>query len=331
MSPLRGITSIKLKFGLVIVAAVGVAALVSQFGYRSGWPVWPRPLIAAAISLLMVHFLAKGMTSPLRDMEAAVSRMAKGDYHHRIESASVDEVGRLAVAFNTMSGELAKIEQERRDLVTNVSHELRTPLAALRAQLENMIDGVTKPTAEQLDVTLNQSLRLEALISRLMDLARLESGQTSLRLANVSLLALLETAAAEAAVRSPACEFSVTCPLDLKAEVDEHLMLQVFANLLDNAARHHKGDTPVEIEATPGNPAKVDVAKIEIRDRGEGLSTEQTDRVFDRFYRADADRSPSSGGAGLGLTIARGIVELHGGLIRAEANHPQGLRVIVEL
>lgn len=331
MNVLRGITSIKLKFGLVIVAAVGVAALVSQFGYRSGWPVWPRPIIAAAISLLMVHFLAKGMTSPLRDMEAAVSRMSKGDYRQRVETASVDEVGRLAVAFNEMSGELAKIEQERRDLVTNVSHELRTPLAALRAQLENMIDGVTKPTAEQLDVTLNQSLRLEALISRLMDLARLESGQTSLRLTKVSLPDLLETAAAEAAVRSPSCRFDVTCAPDLKAEVDEHLMLQVFANLLDNAARHHDSDASIEIEATQAHVQRGDALQIEIRDRGAGLSSEQTDRIFDRFYRADAGRSPSSGGAGLGLTIARGIIELHGGLIRAEANHPRGLRVIVEL
>ena len=219
MNTLHRIPSIKVKFGIVIVVAIGVATLVSQYGYRSGWAVWPRPLVAAAISLLMVQVLAKGMTRPLREMEAAATRMAKGEYHHRIETASIDEVGRLADAFNVMSGELGKIERERRDVVINVSHELRTPLAAVRAQLENMIDGVTRPTPEQLNVTLAQTLRLESLIARMMELARLESGQTELRRTMVDVDTLLHSAADEAAVRAPAAAIPgerCTRPEDLR-------------------------------------------------------------------------------------------------------------------
>ena len=103
--------------------------------------------------------------------------------------------------------------------------------------------------------------------------------------------------------------------------------MSVLANLLDNAARHHRGSGPIEVEAS----WRADGVHIEIRDSGPGLSTDEADRVFERFYRADHDRSKAAGGAGLGLSIARGIVELHGGVIRAEANHPHGLRMIIEL
>lgn len=327
MNLLRSIPSLKLKFGLVIVGAIGIATVFSQIGFRLGWPIWLRPIVSMLVSLVFVQFIAKGMTSPLRQMERAVDRMAHGDYRHRVETDSVDEVGRLADSFNVMSAELSKIETERRDLVMNVSHELRTPLAALRAQLENMIDGVTQPTPDQLDATLAQSLRLEALIGRLMELARIESGQTSLRLAPTNVTDLLLSAVAEAELRSPTADFELDSPLDLKTDLDDTLMMQVLANLLDNAARHAAAGTAVRVEAR----TRGDGIRIEVLDAGPGLEPEDASRIFERFWRADTDRSSSSGGAGLGLSIARGIVELHGGTIAAEANQPHGLRIVIDL
>lgn len=326
MNLLAGITSLKLKMSIVIVVAIGVAAVMSQFGARSGWPVWLGLAAASVLSLVMVQILAKGTTRPLRELERAVSEMQKGDYRQRVAPESVDEVGRLADAFNAMSSELARTERERKDMLMNVSHELRTPLAALRAQLENMIDGVTEPTPRQLESTLAQSMRLESLIERMMHLARLESGQAELVTVPVTVISLVEGAIDAVELATSGTSFEVNCPNHIKVDVDEDLMVQVLTNLVENAVRFG-GHEPVEIEAR----ATGETVTIEVCDRGPGVSEGDTDRIFERFYRADAARSRSSGGAGLGLAIARGIVELHGGTIAAEAHHPHGLRVILQL
>jgi len=327
MNPLRRIPSIKIKIGVVIVFAIVVAAAFTQVGARLGWPPWLSPVVACALSLGIVHVLARGMTRPLRQIETAVEQMARGDYRQRVETDSVDEAGRLADAFNAMSAELAAIEQERRDLIANVSHELRTPLAAVRAQLENMADGFTPSTSEQLELTLAQCARLEDLISRLMNLSRIESGQTDLAVAPVVVRDLLQTASAEARLRFPDVTFEVSCPDDLKASLDEQLFHQVLANLADNAARHSPPGGVVDLAATAGAGR----ATIEVRDGGPGVRADQTDRIFERFYRSDADRSTASGGAGIGLSIARSIVELHGGEITAEHNQPSGLKMVIAL
>src|SRR5437660_1349441 len=131
--PLDVVSSIKLKLGIAIVAAVGVSSAVSYLGFRVGLPLWPRPLISAATALVMIQVLARGMTSPLRQMADAAEAMARGDYGRRVTATSRDEVGALARAFNAMAGDLAELDRWRRDLVANVSHELRTPIAALQA------------------------------------------------------------------------------------------------------------------------------------------------------------------------------------------------------
>lgn len=328
MNLLRGIRSIKVKISIIIVFAIAVAAVMTQLGARLGWPQWLSPLVACGLSLGLVHVLARGLTQPLRQIEAAVEKMAAGDYRQRVETESMDEAGRLADAFNAMSADLAAIEQERRDLIANVSHELRTPLAAVRAQLENMVDGFTPSNAEQLEVTLAQCQRLEHLISRLMNLSRIESGQTRIEPLPTHVADLLQAAVAEARLRSPQADFVVGCGADLKADIDEQLFHQVLANLLDNAARYSDDKSPVWVDARSSDGAG---AIIEVRDQGPGVAPADLERIFERFFRAASDRSTASGGAGIGLSLARTIVELHGGTIHAEANEPHGLRMIVEL
>ena len=129
------------------------------------------------MSLVVARLMARGMTQPLRDMAAAARRMEVGDYSARIQTRSRDEVGELAAAFNRMSAELEHLEQSRRDLVANVSHELKTPIAAIRAHLENLLDGVEQPEPATLEVMLAQVERLGRLVDQLLDLSRLESGE----------------------------------------------------------------------------------------------------------------------------------------------------------
>ena len=167
MRPLDRLPSIKLKLGVVILAGVAVSTTVSVVGYHWGWPVGLRPLVAAVLSIGLVQLLSRGMTSPLREMASAAQAMAKGDYDRPVTATSHDEVGDLARAFNEMAAELAEVDRMRRDLVANVSHELRTPLGALRATLENLVDGVQPSDEQALAAMLRQVERLGRLVEQL--------------------------------------------------------------------------------------------------------------------------------------------------------------------
>ena len=326
--PLDGLPSIKWKLGAVIVAAVAVTVVVVDFGVRAGVSPILSALAAGSLSILMVQVLARGMTSPLREMASATRAMAQGDYGRRVTSTSRDEVGELARAFNAMAAELAETDRMRRDLVANVSHELRTPITALQAGLENLVDGVEPPGPEQLRTMLKQAERLGRLVTQLLDLSRLESGAIPLQRSAFEVQPVLEDAADESRLHAPHVQVSVLVDEPgLVADGDPERVHQVVANLLENAIRHSPTGGKVEVRARPD---KGRVA-IEVLDEGPGIPEEEASRVFERFYRADTARSSSAGGAGLGLAIARWIVDLHGGDIRAERRAPTGCRMVVLL
>jgi signal transduction histidine kinase len=326
--PLDGLPSIKWKLGTVIVAAVLVTVVVVDLGVRAGVSPVLSGLAAGSLSILMVQVLARGMTSPLREMAAASRAMARGDLARRVTATSRDEVGELARAFNAMAAELAEVDRMRRDLVANVSHELRTPITALQAGLENLVDGVEPPGPEQLRTMLKQAERLGRLVTQLLDLSRLESGALPLQRSAFEVRPVLEDAADESRLHAPHVQVSVSVDEPgLVADGDPERVHQVVANLLENAIRHSPAGGKVEVRA---HPEKGRVA-IEVLDEGPGIPEEEASRVFERFYRADTARSSSAGGAGLGLAIARWIVDLHGGDIRAERRAPTGCRMVVLL
>lgn len=326
--PLDRITSIKTKLGVVIVAAVVLTAVLGIAGARTGLPLWLCGLAAVGISLAMVQFLARGMTAPLRAMAAAAGDMAEGRYDRRIETSARDEVGELARAFNSMAADLGEVDRERRELIANVSHELRTPIGALRAVLENIVDGVEPADPETLRTMLAQAERLGRLVSQLLDLSRLDAGAEPLVSRRFPVAPLLEGAVRDARAASGSAvtvQLSVE-PSTLAAAGDPDRIRQVMDNLLDNAIRHSPDGGRVRVGARNGR-GTID---LEVSDEGPGIPAGEADRVFERFYRADSAHS-ADGGTGLGLAIARWIVELHGGTIRAEARVPRGCRMIVAL
>ena len=321
--PLRRVPSIKRKIALLIVIATATAAVVSQVGIHAGWPVWVRPIVACAISLLLVEFLAHGLTSPLRDMERATTRMARGDYSVRIRHGSSDEVGRLASAFNAMATELAEVDRQRRDLVANASHELRTPITALQATLENLIDGVVPTTPTTLTTMHAQVERLARLVHDLLDLSRLEAGVAPMHTEPVAIVDLVESVVGEVRAALPALVVRVTAGRDdLKVQGDADRIGQVLTNLLTNAARY-SAHVDVLVDEVGGD------VRLAVVDDGPGIPAGEEGRIFERFYRAD--RARNSAGSGLGLAISRWIVEQHGGRIRAERLDPHGCRMVVEL
>jgi signal transduction histidine kinase len=325
--PLDRFDSIKLKLGLVIVAAVLMTAVINELGLLWNVKAPVRLVAAATFSMLLVQLLARGMTSPLREMADATQAMASGDYSRRVTASSSDEVGDLARAFNAMAADLAETDRVRRDLVANVSHELRTPISAVQARLENLIDGVEPPDPEVLGAMLAQVQRLGRLVSQLLDLSRLESGAVPLDRQPFPVRSVLDDVAREARLHDPDAVLEVETPEGLQVDGDAERLHQVVANLVANALRHSPPGAPVRLlaRATPSHVA------IEVLDLGPGIDPADATRVFERFYRTDAARSSADGGTGLGLAIARWIVDLHGGTIRPEPNHPNGCRMVVTL
>lgn len=325
MRPLDPVTSLKTKLGLVIVAAVGVTVAVFTVGVRLGIPIVVLALIAGALSLAMIQVLARGMTSPLREMAEAAAAMAGGDYSKRVTATSRDEVGRLASSFNAMAAELAETDRIRRDLVANVSHDLRTPLSSLRVTLENMIDGVTPLDDQALTAMLTQVDRLGTLVDQLLELSRLESGAIPFEPIDTDVTALLRRTVAELGPHNPRIEMSVQ-PM-LRAGVDPDRLHQAVSNLLHNALRHSPKEEPVRLSAWVAHGSLT----IEVTDSGPGLAPGEAEKVFERFYRGDSARSADEGGAGLGLAIARWIVDLHGGSIEALPAEPSGCRMVIRI
>ncbi len=279
--------------------------------------------IAAVIALVLARWFARGMTQPLRDMAEAAKKMETGDYSQRIVTSSRDEVGQLAVAFNRMSQELEHLEASRRDLVANVSHELKTPITAIRAHLENLLDGVEQPDPATLQVMLAQSERLGRLVEQLLDLSKLESGEVPLKREEVRLGPLVTRVVSEIDVARSDRKVAVASevPDDLPAiEGDPERVHQVLFNLIDNAVRFTPEGGAVHVEAHRQNGS----VEISVVDTGVGIPDEALPRLFERFYRVDSARSREDGGTGIGLAIARSVVEAHGGHIRARSELGRG-------
>jgi signal transduction histidine kinase len=340
MTLLQRLPTIRSKLGSVIVFAVALTILLVYLILGVGFQVftirermWELVLagvIGAAIALVIARWVARGMTQPLRDMAQAAHRMETGDYSQRVTTDSRDEVGQLAVAFNRMSSELESLERLRRDLVANVSHELKTPISALRAHLENLLDGVERPDPETLQVMLAQSERLGRLVDQLLDLSRLESGDVPLERGNVELAPLVAEVLSEIEVARPerGVRLADAVPKDIPPVfADRERVHQVLFNLLDNAVRFTPEGGRVTVSASRHN-GSVDVA---VADTGPGIAAEDLARVFERFYRVDESRSRDDGGTGIGLAIARSVVEAHGGRIWAESEPGRGTTFTFEL
>lgn len=328
LRPLDPVRSIKVKLGVVVVASLAVGLLVATVSLQLvGTGTWWALAAAMTAALVLTQVLAHGMTSPLRQMTAAAAAMAAGRPAPPVATSSRDEVGRLARAFTDMSAQLAAADAQRRALLADVAHELRTPVAALRAELENLLDGVRPADRTALAQTLAQAERLGALVEDLLDLARAEGGDGQLDPTPVDLAPLVEDVARQVATAHGVASVQVLVAPGLVAWADEARLRQVLTNLVDNAVRHGSRDGRVAVLARPGDDGGV---VVEVQDDGPGIPAHERATVFERFRTASASASRGTGGTGLGLAIARWAVQLHGGRIAVVDQGP-GCTVRVEL
>ncbi|BFU47914.1 ATP-binding protein [Krasilnikovia sp. MM14-A1004] len=309
--PLDPVRSIKAKLSLALGFAGGVGLLVFWWSIDFMRVELSWLAIAVALALVTLQVMAHGATVPLREMTVAARAMARGDYSRRVRTRSRDEVGELAAAFNQMAADLAAADQHRRELIANVSHELRTPITALQGLLENIVDGVAVAEPETMETALSQTQRLGRLVAELLDLSRLDAGVVPLAREPVDVADLLSDVVREATVNATGAgrdvRFTASAP-NVVIHGDRERLHQVFANLLDNAARHSPPGGTVTIHAERRHGHLL----LAVTDEGDGIPPAERERVFERFTRGER---ATDGGTGLGLAIARWVVQLHQGTI----------------
>lgn len=318
----RSLLVVALSSLLIAVVAAVIAARL-MFVSRDELTAF---LVLLGVTAAFASLLAIVVSQPLRDdvrhLESTVRRIEAGDRSIRVESLRSDELGHVGRAIDdlvdrldTLERERAAVEEERRALLSNIGHDLRSPLTALQAALEAMIDGVAPDPQRYLRSMQRDVEALGSLIDDLYLLARLDAGRFDLERVPIDLVELADGAVESLAPTATAA--SVSLALDAGDPV--HVVAspvslsRVIRNLIDNAIRHAPTGSTVHVSVTTRDGAVVRVA-----DEGAGFPREFREHAFDRFTRADPSRNRQSGGGGLGLAIARGLVEAHGGEIWIE-------------
>lgn len=369
--PLDHVRSLKLRLGLLIVLAIGVTLvtmlIAGALDVRLRWGV----LASVVLSLGTVQVVARGTVAPVRRLQHAATRVAAGEHGVRVPVTGWDEVAELSRAFNRMAADLEETDRIRRDLVADAAHELRTPISALRAVLENAVDGVEPADPAAL---LAQVRRLGDLADRVLDLSELEGGGAVLHRRDVAVRDLVAEAAA--ATGLPATEVARTgaVPEDVGRAVapgtgpgnagretgdsaDAHAPTAQSTGAEGPAGRCVAVDVPADLTVSADPDRLVQVltnllenarrhapgTAVAVRARGTpggGVRIEVEDRGpglgphdGERVFErfARADRSRTVTGSGLGLAIVRSVTELHGGTVRAEPATPRGCRIVVDL
>jgi len=291
--------------------------------------IWAA-LIAGGAGIAFTFWLSRRILKPVQALTVAARRMQEGNLDQQVSVSSKDEIGELAQTFNTMAAGLKRQEELRRQMVSDIAHELRTPLSNIRGYLEALREGLAEPTPSMINSLYDEALLLSRLVDDLQDLALAEAGQLALKRQPVALQDIVQRAVDS--IRSQAEAKGLKLRVDLPKElplvdVDPQRIVQVLINLLKNAVNH----TPTDGEIAVSTVKQEQWIEVKVSDTGEGISPEDLPYIFERFYRADKSRSRVTGGAGLGLTIAKKIIEAHGGRIWAESEEGRGATLIFTL
>jgi len=296
----------------------------------------PSAAVLIGLCLLVAWALSKRMTAPLRRLMSAIERLGQGEYGVQAAVAAEDEYGQAARAFNEMSRLLRDAEENRRNLVADVAHELRTPITIVRGKLDLLQHGGEPIEPEQLLPLQDELIRLTRLIDDLHQLSLAEARKLPIERRPTDLGELLRRIVERLA---PDAERK-GIRLELRSEaaspvlsVDPNRMTQVFLNLTANAVRYTQpnGAVVLTVREEPGGAGEAGGILVDVSDNGPGIEPRHLPHVFDRFYRADEARARHSGGAGLGLAIAKGFVTAHGGSISVASTLGRGTTFTVRL
>jgi len=307
-------------------------------------------LVATALGVLVALVFARRIARPIEAISDTASRLALGNFAARIATPrGEDEVARLARSFNRMAEALEKLETERRAMIADIAHELRTPLTVMQGRLEAIQDGVMPLAMGEIDRLHNQTGLLSRLVEDLRTLTLADAGRLTLELRKCDLVPLARgvSAAFQASLDARKIHLELHLPAQpIQIQADADRMAQIVSNLMANALSHTPAGGTIWLEALTTDAGGSESGSAHIRqdaprnqrlealvadkcailrisDSGSGIPEEALSKVFDRFYRTEASRSRATGGSGLGLSIVKALVELHGGTVVAR-NRPEG-------
>jgi signal transduction histidine kinase len=282
-------------------------------------------LLASAVAIVLAFVLSRRVSAPVLALTMATRRLGKGDFSQRISLQVGGELGELTQAFNSMAGELERAEKLRQHMVADTAHELRTPLSNIRGYIEAIQDGMVRADAATIRSLDEEVSLLSRLVDDLQELALADAGELKLvrQAEDVGVLISQTVATEQAKAAAKGVSISAQLPKRLTpVSIDAHRISQVLRNILENAVDHTgPGDTITVSARREGGWVEISVV-----DTGEGIPAEHLPNVFERFYRVDRSRARATGGRGLGLTIAKYIVEAHGGSIEVKSELGKGSR-----
>jgi signal transduction histidine kinase len=330
----RLLPTLRLQLGALALLAVCLPLAVVMASGLVMFGMHDREILAIAIASAVFALagalpLSRWILQPLERLRRASVRLASGELGARASESGPRELVEVSASFNEMATNLEQLFDARRQLVAWASHDLRTPLASLRAMVEALEDGLARPE-EYLPAIREQLETLSLLIDDLFELARIDAGVLSLDVRDEPLAGLvsscLRSLDAEARSRNVHLEARLD-PADPAVRIAPDKVERVLLNLLTNALRHTPGDGAVTVVVQPNS----DHVVVAVEDTGSGITPGAAERMFERFWRDDDSRARSSGGAGLGLAIAQGLVHAHGGTMWAENSSAGGARVAFTL
>ena len=285
--------------------------------------------VGLLIAVLFAAFITALIVRPIRQLSAGAAALARREFATRLPEDRRDELGQLAADFNRLAGALEGYDARQRQWLADIAHELRTPLAVLRGEIEAVMEGV-RTIGPNLFESLRQEVdRIASLIEDLHLVSLAESGGLRLHVSTEDAGALLQHAVARFGERFRARGFEVTVASEpgLQVAVDVQRFDQVLGNLLGNVVAHATPPGPVTLSARAEGQHVV----VSVADGGPGVPAEALPKLFDRLFRVESARTRATGGAGLGLSICKSIVEAHGGTIEARKAAAGGLETVIKL
>ncbi len=281
--------------------------------------------IAIAIALVLIFFLSRRITSPIAVLSRTARRLGQGDLSQRVHVRGEGEVAALAQAFNIMATDLENNEQLRRNLIADVAHELRTPLSNIKGYLEAIRDGVMEPDDTTIRSLNEEAALLSQLVNELQELSLAEAGELKLVYQAEDIIELVKQAIdpwqPQSKIKGISLYLNLPDSLPL-VNIDWQRINQVMHNLLENAVAHTSKGGSITVAAI----RQGDWVEVSVSDTGEGIPAADLPNIFERFYRVDRSRARATGGSGLGLTIAKRLVEAHGGKITVSSQLGKGSR-----
>lgn len=312
------------------VKSASVSRLEQQFVQSVNATILFGFLIAVLLSLVIGLFLSQKISKPLTQLVSGIERVSKGKTNFRLSIDSKDEFSQLGDSFNKMTETLERTEHIRQSLVADVAHELRTPLAIIQAKLESIQAGALEATEEVILHISDEVYRLSRLVNDLQQLSLAESKTLSLHKERTEINGFVEAILSQfqwfADEKDIRLHFYEN-PTDIYIEIDRDRMTQVVVNLLGNALRYTRDSGTVIVDVKVEGKSVV----LHFKDTGPGIDEQKLPFIFERFYRLDESRKRDEGGAGLGLSIAKGFVEVHGGTINVTSIKGEGTRFEVSL